>query len=57
MVLKKFSIDHIFKKIYMVGGIKARHLKDLGVSLHYDDMEKECRAASLLGIKTINVHE
>jgi acid phosphatase class B len=57
MVLKDFSIDHIFKKIYMVGGIKARHLKDLGVSLHYDDREEECRAASLLGIKTINVHE
>lgn len=53
--LKKFDINYLFGKIYMVGEIKARHLKDLGVSLHYDDKDAECSQARLLGVKCTKV--
>jgi len=52
--LRQFKVDNIFKNIYLVGGIKANHLKQLGVDLHYDNDIEECSAAKLIGVKCIH---
>jgi phosphoserine phosphatase len=51
--LDQSNISDIFSDIIFTGGIKAKHLKHLGVARHYDNDISEVDAAKLIGVNVI----